>query len=66
VLAYVWDSQVTQIYSGGARMSTQVAAVNPNTGKLEEKHVEWFKTKYTRHICLAHQDRCGIPGKSAS
>jgi len=56
VLAYVWDSQVTQIYSGGARMSTQVAAVNPNTGKLEEKHVEWFKTKFTRHICLAHQD----------
>ena len=37
-------------------MSTQVAAVNPNTGRLEEKHVEWFKTKYTRHICLAHHD----------
>jgi HSP20 family molecular chaperone IbpA len=56
VLAHVWETQVTQIYSGGSRMSTQVAAVNPDTGKLEEKHVEWFKTKYTRHICLAHED----------
>eukprot|EP01006_Ploeotia_vitrea_P043062 TRINITY_DN66689_c2_g1_i1.p1 TRINITY_DN66689_c2_g1~~TRINITY_DN66689_c2_g1_i1.p1 ORF type:complete len:585 (-),score=325.36 TRINITY_DN66689_c2_g1_i1:63-1817(-) len=56
VLAHVWETQVTQIYSGGQRMSTQVAAVNPSTGKLEEKHVEWFKTKYSRHICLAHED----------
>ena len=37
VLAHVWETQVTQIYSGGSRMSTQVAAVNPNTRKLEEK-----------------------------
>ena len=56
VLAHVWENQVTSIYSGGNRMSTQVAAVNPETGKLEEKHVEWFKTKYSRHICLAHHD----------
>lgn len=56
VLAHVWETQVTQIYSGGSRMSTQVAAMNPNTHKLEEKHVEWFKTKYSRHICLAHHD----------
>lgn len=56
VLAHVWETQVTQIYSGGQRMSTQVAAVNPSTGKLEEKHVEWFKTKYSRHICLANHD----------
>jgi HSP20 family molecular chaperone IbpA len=56
VLAHVWAMQVTQIYTGGQRMSTQVGAINPQTGKLEERQVEWFKTRYTRHICLAHHD----------
>ena len=25
-------------------------------GKLIEKHVSWFKTQYSRHICLVNDD----------
>jgi len=37
-------------------MKTKVAAINPGTGKLEEKHVDWFKTSFSRHICLVNHD----------
>ncbi len=30
--------------------------MNPLTSKLEEKPVIWFKSKYTRHVCLVNQD----------
>jgi len=36
-------------------MRTKVAALN-NMGKLQEKHVNWFKTPYSRHICIANAD----------
>lgn len=39
---------MTNIYSGGVAMKTKVAAVNPVTGKLEEKQVAWFKTSFSR------------------
>ncbi len=54
VLEHLWDTQVTQIYkaSGGATMRTHVAA-RDDTGVLTNKTVVWFKTKYSRHLCLA-------------
>jgi len=56
VLQHLWLTQVTQIYGSGRVQTTQVAAVNSNTGELEEKAVIWFKTPYSRHICLANAD----------
>ena len=56
VLQHLWRTQVTQIYGSGRIQATQVAAVNSNTGELEEKSVTWFKTPYSRHICLANAD----------
>jgi len=26
------------------------------TGKLIEKHVNWFKTPYSRHVCIVNDD----------
>ena len=44
-------------------MNTLVAAVDRSTStiiinldKLTEKHVKWFKTHYSRHICLVNDD----------
>ena len=48
--------QVEQIYSQGSKQETRVAALNPLTGKLEEKNVVWFKSDFTRHVCLVNQD----------
>ena len=48
--------QVEQIYSQGSKQETRVAALNPLTGKLEEKNVFWFKSNFTRHVCLVNQD----------
>lgn len=56
VLDYLWNTQVTQIYGSGKPQNTKVAAVNPVTGLLEEKAVIWFKTPYSRHVCLANAD----------
>lgn len=56
VLEYLWNTQVTQIYGSGKSQNTKVAAVNPVTGVLEEKQVTWFKTPYSRHVCLANAD----------
>jgi len=56
ILEHIWQNQVTQIYGNGSTQKTKVAAVNPITGVLEEKHVIWFKTLYTRHICLVNDD----------
>jgi hypothetical protein len=48
---------VTQIYStGGSIQRTKVAAINPLKNELQEKHVLWFKTQYTRHVCLVSDD----------
>lgn len=30
--------------------------MNPIRKELEEKHVLWFKTQYTRHVCLVSDD----------
>lgn len=56
VLEYLWNTQVTQIYGSGKPQNTKVAATNPATGLLEEKTVTWFKTPYSRHVCLANAD----------
>lgn len=56
VLQHLWCTQVTQIYGSGRIQTTQVAAENSITGELEEKPVTWFKTPYSRHICLANAD----------
>ena len=56
ILDHIWDTQLTQIYSNGSEQHTRVAAKNPMTGKLEEKKVTWFKSPYTRHVCLVNQD----------
>jgi hypothetical protein len=53
VLPAAWlQTQVTNIYSGGVQMKTKVAAMNPVTGKLEEKQVAWFKTSFSRLAVL--------------
>jgi hypothetical protein len=56
ILSHIWETQVRQIYSMGNEQTTKVAARNPLTGKLEEKTVSWFKSPYTRHVCLVNQD----------
>lgn len=56
ILDFVWKMQVEQIYSQGSKQETRVAALNPLTGKLEEKNVVWFKSNFTRHVCLVNQD----------
>lgn len=56
ILDYIWENQVKQIYSDGSTQHTLVAAKNPLTGKLEEKKVTWFKSPFTRHVCLVNQD----------
>lgn len=56
ILDFVWKMQVEQIYSQGSKQETRVAALNPLTGKLEEKNVVWFKSDFTRHVCLVNQD----------
>eukprot|EP00466_Bigelowiella_natans_P010033 jgi/Bigna1/80064/fgenesh1_pg.67_\ len=55
-LDYAWKSQVTQVYhaSGGSSRRTRVAATNPCSRQLEDKTVTWYKTRYSRHICLAN------------
>ena len=56
ILDHTWETQVKQIYQAGHEQKTKVAARNPLTGALEEKQVNWFKSPYTRHVCLANQD----------
>ena len=56
MLEFVWEMQVEKIYCQGSKQKTRVAAVNPLTGKLEEKSVVWFKSDFTRHVCLVSQD----------
>ncbi|EAR86836.1 50S ribosome-binding GTPase (macronuclear) [Tetrahymena thermophila SB210] len=56
ILEHVWQTQVTQIYNSGSIQKTKVAARCSETNQLLEKHVVWFKTLYTRHICLANDD----------
>lgn len=59
ILDHLWKTQVTQIYGSGSVVRTCVAANDPSTGKLTEKHVVWFKTNYSRHICVANAD-CAV------
>ena len=56
ILNHIWEIQVKQIYENGSVQKTVVAAMNPLTSKLEEKPVIWFKSDYTRHVCLVNQD----------
>eukprot|EP00164_Ancoracysta_twista_P006196 GFYU01008587.1.p1 GENE.GFYU01008587.1~~GFYU01008587.1.p1 ORF type:complete len:626 (-),score=141.67 GFYU01008587.1:72-1949(-) len=56
VLSHMWKTQVTYIYGSGKVHRTKVAALPFDSNILIEKHVEWFKTDYTRHICLANDD----------
>ena len=56
ILDHIWETQVKDIYPEGHVQTTMVAATNPMTGILEEKQVTWFKSPFTRHICLVNQD----------
>jgi len=56
ILDHLWETQVTQIYGMGSIQRTKVAAIYPDSGRLEEKHVVWFKTNYSRHLCLCNDD----------
>ncbi|CAK70642.1 unnamed protein product (macronuclear) [Paramecium tetraurelia] len=56
ILEHVWSTQVTQIYANGTLQKTKVAALNPINKQLLEKHVLWFKTPYTRHVCIVNDD----------
>eukprot|EP00472_Partenskyella_glossopodia_P010412 CAMPEP_0197518342 /NCGR_PEP_ID=MMETSP1318-20131121/3516_1 /TAXON_ID=552666 /ORGANISM="Partenskyella glossopodia, Strain RCC365" /LENGTH=564 /DNA_ID=CAMNT_0043068611 /DNA_START=54 /DNA_END=1748 /DNA_ORIENTATION=+ len=55
-LEHAWNTQVTQVYrnGGGGTRRTRVAAMNPVNNQLEDKTVTWFKTRYSRHLCLAN------------
>ncbi len=55
VLDHIWKTQVTHIYAGGSLMKTMVAAPN-SKGALELRQVDWFKTEFSRHVCLANHD----------
>ncbi|CAG9321049.1 unnamed protein product [Blepharisma stoltei] len=56
VINHIWETQVTQIYGSGSTQSTKVAANSPESNELVEKSVSWFKTDYSRHVCLANAD----------
>lgn len=56
ILNHIWEAQVKSIYSEGCSQKTLVAATNPLTGNLEEKQVRWYKSPFTRHVCLVNQD----------
>jgi 50S ribosome-binding GTPase len=56
ILDHIWETQVKQIYADGSTQTTLVAATNPMTGKLEEKKVTWFKSPFTRHVCIVNHD----------
>ena len=56
ILDHIWDTQVKSIYAEGSDQTTLVAAVNKLSGKLEEKQVQWFKSPFSRHVCLVNMD----------
>lgn len=56
ILEHIWETQVRSIYSDGSTQKTLVAAKNPLNGKLEAKQVTWFKSPFTRHVCLVNHD----------
>lgn len=56
VLQHIFETQVTCIYGSGKLQMTRVAAISPQTGGLEEKAVQWFKTDFSRHVVLAHKE----------
>lgn len=56
ILEHLWQTQVQQIYTEGSEQFTLVAAKNPLTDKLEEKKVKWFKSPFTRHVCIVNHD----------
>lgn len=56
ILDHIWETQIKDIYPEGSVQKSMVAAMNPITGRLEEKMVTWFKSPFTRHICLVNQD----------
>lgn len=56
ILDHLWETQVPKIYGEGSFQRTKVSAINPINGKLQEKHVHWFKTNYSRHVRLCNDD----------
>ena len=61
-MQHIYESQIMHVYGHGKLQTTRIAAVNPTTGELEEKDVQWFKTDFSRHILLANQDcELGVP-----
>lgn len=56
VIDHIWETQVTQIYGSGSTQQTRVAAISPKSGELVEKEVNWFKTEFSRHVCLVNAD----------
>ena len=56
VMEHIFNSQILHVYGRGKVQTTRIAAVNPSTGELEEKDVQWFKTDFSRHVILANED----------
>ncbi|KRX05357.1 P-loop containing nucleoside triphosphate hydrolase [Pseudocohnilembus persalinus] len=56
ILEHAWENQVTQIYKNGMKQQTKVAAYDAQSEQVIEKSVAWFKTQYTRHICIINDD----------
>ena len=49
-LQAVWTRQIADI--AGTAQHTQIAAVNPCSGKVETRGVFWAKSEQCRHVCL--------------
>lgn len=56
ILDHLWETQAPKFFGKGVFMKSKVAAVNPITGKSQEKHVHWFHTACSRHVRLANED----------
>lgn len=56
-LQSVWTRQIADI--AGTPQHTEVAAVNPCSGKVESRGVMWAKSEQCRHVCLVN-DYCEL------
>lgn len=56
ILDHFWETQVTKLFGEGLFHRTKVLAINPISGKSQEKHVQWFQTNHSRHVRLANDD----------
>lgn len=56
ILDHIWESQVTQIFGNGSFHMTKISGFNPINEKLQEKHISWYKTNYSRHVCIVNDE----------